>query len=148
MIILELWSCGAVELHSVNKPFSEECQPAGVTLYCDLQGLTMMHKWSIVLLPPGIHQELVEFLSFSPVFPIIIDKAAWYIGNHTISWADSCCNIYCDVQSSHEVCLIRISLETIRLGRARLDWVYHWTNWYFVFRSRRKFIASSQKVKC
>ena len=34
----------------------------------------MMHKWSIVYRPPGIYQELVEFLSFSPVFPII-DKA-------------------------------------------------------------------------
>ena len=111
-----------------------------------------MHKWSIVLLPPGIYQELVEFLSFSPVFPIIIDKAARYIGNHTtphhlMGWADVC-NIYCVPQSSHEVCLIRISQQTIRLGRARLDWVYHWTKWYFVFRARRKFIASEQKVKC
>ena len=65
-------------LDSVNKPFSKECQPAGVTLYCDLPGLTMMHKWSIVYRPPGIYQELVEFLSFSPVFPII-DKAGCYI---------------------------------------------------------------------
>ena len=81
-----------------------------------------MHKWSIVLPPPGIYQELVEFLSFSPVFPIIIDKAARYIGNHTtphhlMGWADVC-NIYCVPQSSHEVCLIRINQETIRLCKA------------------------------
>ena len=36
---------------SVNKPLREECQTlqsSGVTLYSDLQGLTMMHRRSIV----------------------------------------------------------------------------------------------------
>ena len=28
--------------------------PAGVTLFCDLEGLTMMHKGFIVSPPPGI----------------------------------------------------------------------------------------------
>ena len=122
-----------------------------MSLYCDLQGLTMiimMHKWSIVSLPPGIYRVLVEFLSFSSrhqsfrLLTRLVGILALLTAQQTSSGADVC-NIYCAVQSSHEVCLIRINQQTIRL-----DQVYHWTKWYFVFRSRRKFIASSQNVKC